>query len=753
MPVQIFNKTYTDIFGDSLGYYKMNAGDKVSLELTLHATIRFTSLTNPLFLDWTTYTITSSSLSWIEEGFRVGDSVLCQVYNPNGTFAGGWTANVLFVDDNIITLDAVAFWISTTDQQFIVITVTSRRRATLDVLLNHVLNSTAGTPSSLIDGESTRMKFAGTDTLAVGSSITGVELVNQSGQYLISSKLTRQSDYGTYESSYLLELEYLQSGIRNADWFFTADCLKTYLKLEWASLEDEPFAKSISLLNESGNTGYFDQPYNTGVVDATLLQGVTILDWSAPTTFEVIIDSTSSDYAIGAAYQSINTDYYKNRPFSQGEISMVLGSTLPTIGTAYTSLTNEFGANYTLTLDSITTVGTIHTLEITFTPNAFFETFFDGLEDGDRLFKLWVKFGNLNLLVFNDQLSKEPAVGGPLIPVQNIFIDHSDNTTESTETALAYEANTEDDLAFCGKFLLEKGANYDSMEYRIVAYNTSTFQSFDLNTCFFNISTIPFVGGQYILNQSNTVQNTLPTTSEKRIATLTLEPTIDTLTEYGIKVYFPFLLRWEYWLQQLNANVDFYPNEQTKNWFNYNNLGDWELRLNIELVKDGLAYIFEDTVLDKDYDSEPLIVQNIELYIDSTNTNVGIVTEGQLMRVIATHSLISGEVWDDGVTWGMITVEPTESNPRFISSTVIDYDNNPSNPLTPLVGETKCKLTFPTPTLAKMECFFNPDLINLANGVKFTTKIKGCSLESPVFKVTTTDLDKLTTDDDNKIIA
>jgi hypothetical protein len=291
------------------------------------------------------------------------------------------------------------------------------------------------------------------------------------------------------------------------------------------------------------------------------------------------------------------------------------------------------------------------------------------------------------------------------------------------------------------------------MEYRIVAYNPTTLESFDLNTCFFNISTIPFVGGQYIINQSNTVQNTLPTTSNKRIATLILDPTIDTLTEYGIKVYFPFLLRWEYWLQQLNADADFYPNEQTKNWFNFNNLGDWELRLNIELVKDGLAYIFEDTVIDKDYDSEPLIVQNIELYIDATNTNVGIVTEGQLMRVIATHSLISGEVWDDAVTWGMITVEPTESNPRFISSTVIDYDNNPSNPLIPLVGETKCKLTFPTPTLAKMECFFNPDLINLSNGVKFTTKIKGCSLESPMFKITTTDLDKLTTDDDNKIIA
>jgi hypothetical protein len=101
----------------------------------------------------------------------------------------------------------------------------------------------------------------------------------------------------------------------------------------------------------------------------------------------------------------------------------------------------------------------------------------------------------------------------------------------------------------------------------------------------------------------------------------------------------------------------------------------------------------------------------------------------------------------------MITVEPTESNPRFISSTVIDYDYNPSNPLIPLVGETKCKLTFPTPTLAKMECYFNPDLINLSNGVKFTTKIKGCSVETPTFKITTTDLQKLTTEDDNKILS
>jgi len=589
--------------------------------------------------------------------------------------------------------------------------------------------------------------------MIVGDIINGIILVNQSGQFLKECSIERLANYATGIFAYTLNVQYINSGIYDSSSFATSNCLKTYLKLEWASLDGEPFAKTVSVLNESGDTGYFDQPFNTGVVDAALVQGVNELDYALPTTFDVIIDSASVDYAIGSAYQSIDTAYYKNRTYSQSNLAMIIESTIPTIAVPILSYINEFLAQYQLELNSITTVGTLNTLNLTFTPSILFTAFMDHVEDGDRLFKLWIKFGNLNLLVFENQLTKSPPVGGPLIPVQNIFIDHSDNTTDSLISSLTYEANSEDDLAFCGKFLLEKDAVYDSITYKIEAFNTTTLESFDLSNVFFNISTVPQVGGIYILNQTQTVQNTLPTTSEKRVASLILEPSLDTLTEYGIKVYFPFLLRWEYWLQQLNADADFYPNNQTKNWFNYNDLGDWQLRLNIELVKDGLAYIFTDVVTDKGYDSTLDIYQTIELYIDSSNTNVGIVTEGQLMRVIGTHTLVNGFVWDDATVWGQITVEPTESNPRFISSTVIDYDNNPSNPLIPLVGEVGCKLTFPTTTQAKLECYFNPDLINLTNGVKFTTKIKGCQIDEPVFKVMTTDLQKLTTPDENKIIS
>ena len=753
MPVQIFNKSYTDIFASSLSYYKTNVGDLMSLDLTLHSSIRLSSNTNPMFLDASINYITSTSQSWIEEGFRVGDTIDCVIYTPTGTVVNTWTTSILYVDNIVLNPSAVPYWIDLMVGEFITITVTGRARATLEILLNHCLNSTAGLPFSLIDGESTRARFENTDGMVVTDVINGIILVNQSGQFLQRCKLTRLADYATGIFTYTLNIEYINSGVYDSSSFATSNCLKTYLKMEWASLDGEPYAKTISILNESGDTGYFDQPYNTGVIDAVLIQGVNELDYALPTTFDVIIDSASTDYAIGCVYQSTDTAYYKNRPYSQSNLSMILPSIIPTIGIDNASYDNEFGAEYTLKLNSIVTVGTINTLNLTFTPNPSFNAFIDTREVGDRLMKLWVKFGNLNLLVFNDQLTKSPPVGGPLIPVQNIFIDHSDNTTESIYSHDGYEANSEDDLAFCGKFMLEKGAVYDSITYKIEAFNTTTLESFDLSNCFFNISSIPQVGGVYILNQTQTVQNTLPSTSEKRIASLVLDPSLDTLTEYGIKVYFPFLLRWEYWLQQLNADSDFYPNEQTKDWFNFNNLGDWSLRLNIELVKDGLGYIFTDTILDKGYDSDANIFQTIELYIDSSNTNVGIVTEGQLMRVIGTHTLIGGQIWDDATVWGQITVEPTESNPRFLSSTVINYDYNPSNPLTPLVGEVGCKLTFPTPTQAKLECYFNPDSINLTNGVKFTTKIKGCKVESPVFKITTTDLDKLTTTDNNKIIA
>ena len=95
------------------------------------------------------------------------------------------------------------------------------------------------------------------------------------------------------------------------------------------------------------------------------------------------------------------------------------------------------------------------------------------------------------------------------------------------------------------------------------------------------------------------------------------------------------------------------------------------------------------------------------------------------MRVRGTHTLTSGN-WNQSSVWGMITIEPYESAQRWICSSIIPFDNNASNPLTPITG-LLASLTFPSINVAVFECFFDSTKINLSNGVKFTSKIKGCS--------------------------
>jgi hypothetical protein len=284
------------------------------------------------------------------------------------------------------------------------------------------------------------------------------------------------------------------------------------------------------------------------------------------------------------------------------------------------------------------------------------------------------------------------------------FLDHAENFISINDESTGFEANTEDDIAYYGTFLLNKYEVIESFQVRIEAFNTVTGDDFTLLETNFSFGGLQIASdGRYNLNESLNIVNTLPTNSVKRDALFQLFPAYDTPTEYGVSIYYPFLLRWEYWLEQLNANPDFWPN-QNKNWEQYDNSGAWQLRLKLTLNRGGLGYIHTNSFLDKPYDSDANITQNIELFIDSTNQNVGVVTEGELMRVVATHELTNGDVWIPSKTWGMITVEPKESSPRSICSSVLPFDNNTLNPLQPLDG-VQMVITFPTTTTARMECF------------------------------------------------
>jgi hypothetical protein len=263
---------------------------------------------------------------------------------------------------------------------------------------------------------------------------------------------------------------------------------------------------------------------------------------------------------------------------------------------------------------------------------------------------------------------------------------------------------------------------------------------------------VPQVLGKYILNEVAPIFSQFQTTSNKRDGILVLDPSVDILGEYGVKLYFPFLYRWEYWLNQANADNDFYPNDQTKDWVPYGNTGNWKLRIYIELIQDSLSYTYKDLITIKDYDSDPNILQTIELFIDATNQPVSVVTEGQLMRIVAYHKLVDNSLWIQNDVWGQITIEPTESSPRYWCSTAVPWDLNTSNPLYPLSG-LFCDLTFPSPDMARLECYFDPTILNLSNGVKITTKIKGCYELGLKAKIDTFGVIKTSTNNQAKTIT
>lgn len=683
-----------------------------------------------LSLNIPAYEITWLGGDFEDEGFRTGDVISVRIYDNTGTPINSYTANVTYVSGNMFGISTLLGWYDPTQGETIEIGVIGRGREGARLSINHVQNGSIGNALSLIDGEATQ----GTFDLTLSSPFPVTLVSKQSGQFWWDASMILTSTSGIYRY-YDLTIDFINSGIYDQSPFASANCLKLYAKISWQSLLGEPYANDDTIISEDADTGGFDEPYNLGAVDATLIQGISSISFDSPTITQIVVDSASVDYAFGFSYIPQDDTYFKNVFPNQSTLSGMMSSDVPSGVMSGFSLPN--GGTMSFELLSASQVGTIWTFDVKFTPDTGYTNFMTAKSEFDRLFYVWCKIGNLNLLVYNDQLKATPILGGIIPFLAEDFTDHSENYIGSPSLPeVTYSANVEDDLAFYGAFRLIDSEIINSFTAKLRAYNPISGESFDLQTAFFSFTTIPQVGGQYILNESAPLWSQFDTNSVKRNAILKLNPTYDGTGEYGVEVFFPFLFRWEYWLQQLNADSDFYPNQQTMNYVPFGNTGAWGLQVRFELLRDGVLWWHDYDVQIKDYDSDPTIDQTIQMYVESTNQPVSVVVEGELMRIECTHTLNDGTFWTPNV-WGMITIEPTETSPRWWCSSAVPFDGNALNPLTPLTGSF-CDVTFPNFNQVKLTCFFDPSKINLQNGVKFTSKIKGCTTSTrPKFKYTT----------------
>ena len=747
MPITILNKEYFDVFGNSLPFYQSNAGDKVTVRYKILEQILVVSNSqNVLMLNFFENTVTWSSGNWFKEGFQVGDLIQFRKYDSLGNLLGTYNTDIVSIyGTNYTILKATdigsAMQINMANGEILAVCLrTNLRSEEIVMTVNHTNSGTMGSEYSLIDGEATVFRFnirdvGGFPNIPSGTYVPADEVGKHSGQFDIDAYIEFSNETPTqvgyqigFGYVYYISFDVINSGVYNQTDFNYNNCLKLHNKFEYARLLGQPFNRNIFSLSDDANTGWFDEAYNVGVTDAVLVQGVSEIAFDAPTTFQVLVDCTMNpinQIAVGGCYRPQDEAYYKNKIPSQSTFAMMIPS--EDVNSFFMqSPLNPQGARWAIEVINATQSGIQWVLDLKVTPNPEFTAFMNTREEGDRLFYFWVHVGSQNLLVFDGQLVSNPQLGGLIDMYQNIVIDHSENVTDTSGTASGYEANIEDDLAFIGKFRLDENQAYENMTARIEAHNTTSGDSFTLTSANFNFNSVPMVGGKYQLNLSQPINSILPNTSEKKSAFFNLYPSIDMAGKYGVEIYFPFIYRWEYWLQQLNASGDFYP-DQNKDWYKYGNTGQWNLRIHLELVKDGEGFVFDDAIIIKDYDSDPNIYQEITITRDLDGSIVPVIIDGEMHTIVAEHTMLDGSAWDPA-TWGMITVEPTESSPRWLVSSVVPYDNNTQNPLS--TANTLMDISYPSPNVARMKCKFDASKINLENGVKFTTKIKGCKVKA-----------------------
>ena len=743
MPITLINREYTDIFGNIRNFYKSNAGDKQYLRLEVRESISVqTSPLITLSLDPVNNIVTWVGGSFEDEGFRVGDTIQFTKFNSGGGVITTWTTPATMVNGNQIDVNAIPTWYDFTAGEIMQIAVTGRTRQGLKVSLNHVVNGSQGNALSLIDGEPTQCIF----DLTTPSPYSPSYVNKQSGQFAYNAKFIFGGASGIFRT-YFLYLEIVNSGIYNEQWFATNQCLKVFVEFSWQSLLGEPFANQTLIVSENADSGWFDEPYNQDIVDATLVQGIDEIYFDQVTTTSIQFESASMERAFGFCYVPQDDTYYKNVFPNQSVLTGVLTSSLPIGVMDGETLPN--GGKMSLEVLSIANIGgNIYEAQLRFTPDTLFTQFMEAKTPQDRLFYAWVKVGNMNLLCYDSMLLENVPIGGELRLETSAFNDHSYNNDVYNANDKYYYCNVEDDIAYFCSFKIENDTDFSQFIASVEVYNNVTDDAFTLQDVTFDLTQIPIQNGIKPIDVTAQINTSLPTTSIKRNAILTRETSLDNSTQYGLRLHFPFLVRWEYWLQQANASGDFFPN-QNKDWMNYENVGNWDVRIKVTSIQNGLAFVNDASFTIQDYDHNANIVSNIDLVRESTGQVVNSVIDGELMRVVATHESLAG-AWDATKTWGQITIEPFESAPRWISSTIIDYDNNPNNALNPIVGSV-ATLTFPSPNIAQIECIFDANKINTQNGVKFTSKIKENCEAFPIQKVTTANDDKITTTLINKV--
>lgn len=535
-----------------------------------------------------------------------------------------------------------------------------------------------------------------------------------------------------------------------------------------------------------GNTGWFDENFN-GLDNDFVIKSVTYHDvmtnapldglsyGSAVRVSAIIggIDNLSdglSKFGLGFIWLPEEEDYYKNKETSFHDNLLVNtaggfnSGVFPLSNTVNTNTYQGFSFDSLIRMDVKDIIfkqqGNDVIYEATFVPTAGFKNFIDSLPETDRNYALWVSCADRTLVTnFSNRVSLlldyskmelfVPPVG-EWEPMGIGFYEHPEDGSEAIGGKCGEgEFFVEDDILAKVDFLVDITDDIpDALEFAIELENTVTGIKHKLQNYNVDLSQFPTDGQgvpQWDYDESRGFK--YESGNNKNWIKVQRNPLADSGSNYGYVAYYGFKIRWEDWLNRTGMPADFFDanlenNGFNNDWFEKMNHAGWKMQFTVytsaNLDGSPVKYVNSQSFVVKDYNSNTQIDKEWNFYRHSDNTllNAGIDSEtGQPLGILLQNEQVRVEViWTRlSGTWSSldevygticIEVDKGAGQMEFRQLSSI-WGSESDNPLIPLEGETRLKLTLVAPNVIKAECLVEPSLLIEATRYKHSARI-GC---------------------------
>lgn len=414
-------------------------------------------------------------------------------------------------------------------------------------------------------------------------------------------------------------------------WFQALKCLKFVAKIQAFYILSDPNRKQEGIKSDlMGNTGYYNENFNNSpsgyFIDSVVYKkadNVTVKPSLELTTddqyVEITVKSTSGTFSNNNTKFRINhikAPYDSDERSGNGrylQVNFCMDQAVQTLGSA--SIDGEFfglpgifkGCLKSITGQFVNAQTMVVKFRVDYTSNMlailqeseipYFQlsvSVQDHTKDTDSS-------DRVNLVADLSEYYIDTS-DPEMIGIETKFLEHWENDPETEGLPYGSSINvlpTDEITAYTRFFIDRNGRETDdikiqSIQMRIKAQNILTLEEFNLDPVSpINMSAIlPGPDGSQYINSASLRPFHIPTTEIRSQIKAKRRADLDDSGLVYYEVYFPFIVRWEYWVA-ITANMDFFDPSQPNNGFNqfwdHYQVSNWKLyyEISITALKNG----------------------------------------------------------------------------------------------------------------------------------------------------------------------